>query len=368
MEFFNDKEEVIHFELTSYGRHLLSLGRLKPQFYAFYDDDVLYEIAHQEDSSGNPDSETQAATKKRILEETPYLKAQSNYFGLDKKILSEETYLNFSEIRYPSSIEKINTLNYPLASSNQFSGKRAPSWELTYLHGTTLSGTVSHVKKFLESGEQFTNPSSANYNKDARLSGSLPYKNIPQLEMTLNHELSVRNIHTDDEDYVHQTSPNLPVSEIKSDGSYISVKEDQILIHFLENHGFSHKDSYTIEVFMYDDVSHDKFLPLEFEKRNLNQLNPEYDYEEFDDVAGDSPPLDTWEAQLGQTSSRYVEYYFDLRVDRDIPEDDICSGVMRLKKEDIFLDLDYGCLEREQAKDVNIYNTGITNNDIEDCD
>ena len=43
MQFFDDKEEVIHFELTSYGRHLLSLGRLKPHFYAFYDDDVLYE-------------------------------------------------------------------------------------------------------------------------------------------------------------------------------------------------------------------------------------------------------------------------------------------------------------------------------------
>lgn len=368
MEFFNDKEEVIHFELTSYGRHLLSLGRLKPEYYAFYDDDVLYDLAHQNDASGNPVSETQGAIKKRILEETPYLKAQSNYFGLDKKILGEETYLNFEQIRYPSSQEKINSLNYPLASSNAFSDGRGPSWELTYLHGTTLKDTTSNVNRFLESKEQFTNPSGPNYNADARLSGSLPYKNIPQLEMILEHELSVRNVHTDEEEYVLESSPNLPVSEVKPDGSYIAVKEQQILIHFLEKHGFSHKDSFTVEVFLYDDVLHDKFMPLEFEKRNMNMINPEYEYEEEDEAVGDSPPLEEYEELLGISSSKYVEYYFDLRIDRDVPEDDVCTGIQKLKKQEIFLDLDYGCLEREQTKDINIYNTGIGEDDIEDCE
>ena len=44
MSFFDKKEEVISIELTPYGRNLLSLGKLKPSYYAFFDDDVLYNI------------------------------------------------------------------------------------------------------------------------------------------------------------------------------------------------------------------------------------------------------------------------------------------------------------------------------------
>ena len=42
MSFFNKKEDVLHIELTPLGRHLLSLGKLKPYSYKFFDDDVLY--------------------------------------------------------------------------------------------------------------------------------------------------------------------------------------------------------------------------------------------------------------------------------------------------------------------------------------
>jgi hypothetical protein len=44
MTFSNKKEEVFDVQLPSEGRRLLSLGRFKPKYYAFYDDDVLYDI------------------------------------------------------------------------------------------------------------------------------------------------------------------------------------------------------------------------------------------------------------------------------------------------------------------------------------
>ena len=37
MEFFDKKEEVIDLQLTQYGKYLLSLGKLKPVYYAFGD-------------------------------------------------------------------------------------------------------------------------------------------------------------------------------------------------------------------------------------------------------------------------------------------------------------------------------------------
>jgi len=43
MEFFNKKEEVIEVQLTEYGKYLLSLGRMRPAYYSFFDDDILYD-------------------------------------------------------------------------------------------------------------------------------------------------------------------------------------------------------------------------------------------------------------------------------------------------------------------------------------
>ena len=44
--YFNKKEEVINLELTQYGKYLLSKGKLRPVYYSFFDDDVLYDGSH----------------------------------------------------------------------------------------------------------------------------------------------------------------------------------------------------------------------------------------------------------------------------------------------------------------------------------
>ena len=43
MEFFDKKEEVLDVQLTEYGKYLLSTGRMRPVYYAFFDDDILYD-------------------------------------------------------------------------------------------------------------------------------------------------------------------------------------------------------------------------------------------------------------------------------------------------------------------------------------
>ena len=56
MLFMNKKEEVLDIELTPYGKHLLSNGKLKPVYYAFFDDNILYDIQYV---TGNLSSFTQ---------------------------------------------------------------------------------------------------------------------------------------------------------------------------------------------------------------------------------------------------------------------------------------------------------------------
>lgn len=70
MSFFDNKEEVLDVQLTQFGKRLLSIGHFKPVFYAFFDDDILY------DSSKAGVEEDQNTSQRRIIEETPKLKTQ----------------------------------------------------------------------------------------------------------------------------------------------------------------------------------------------------------------------------------------------------------------------------------------------------
>ena len=67
-----------------------------------------------------------------------------------------------------------------------------------------------------------------------------------------------------------------------------------------------------------------------------------------------------------ELTSDYVEYYLDIATDKEIPEEDICKGLRRLKAKDIYLDIEVKCPDRDDI-DVNFYGSRITPQDVEDC-
>ena len=80
MEFFDRKEEVLDVQLTQYGKYLLSVGKLNPVYYAFFDDDIDYDTQYQGDAPKKDNTgiagpnENQKDTEDRI-KETPRIKA-----------------------------------------------------------------------------------------------------------------------------------------------------------------------------------------------------------------------------------------------------------------------------------------------------
>ena len=80
MTFFNKKEEVIDIQLTQYGKYLLSIGKLEPVYYAFFDDNILY------DSNYAGFSEAQNSAEPRIQENTVQNKTQYNFAGIESQI------------------------------------------------------------------------------------------------------------------------------------------------------------------------------------------------------------------------------------------------------------------------------------------
>ena len=70
-KFINKKEQVYDLQLTSYAKYLLSIGRFKPSYYAFFDDNVLYDKKYAFTGS----NEAQNDVDTRIKEETQYLES-----------------------------------------------------------------------------------------------------------------------------------------------------------------------------------------------------------------------------------------------------------------------------------------------------
>ncbi len=105
MELFDRKEDVIDLQLTQHGKYLLSRGLLKPKYYSFYDDDVIY------DSQYGGFLESQSDTHKRIKSETIRTKAQYVFSGIETEFLKTpnpktSNTLDQEHLSHQSSIER----------------------------------------------------------------------------------------------------------------------------------------------------------------------------------------------------------------------------------------------------------------------
>jgi len=294
--FFDKKEDVLEIVLTPHGRRLLSQGKLMPAYYSFLDDDIIYDVA----AAG--DTESNYQVKDRILLETPILKPQTNLVDLQAKLKDQNPDLSSDSTKY--DLYTIGTSN----TREEF----APSWEVKFIENEISS--------------------SATYQ-----SSSLGTKNVPQLDAVIEYKISVGNVSNDQRTRGQQTSAELPLSKIYGDGSYVQVEEEQILASILEKNGFLHSESLELEVFMFDDTEAENLIPLKFAKRNK---------EIKDDILMDENNEDAFDSLTAELRPDQVEYYFDVRVDNEIPLD-----------------------RKEKLSDVTpIYVSSITKEEIEDCD
>ena len=195
------------------------------------------------------------------------------------------------------------------------------------------------------------------------LSSSLPFKNIPQIHFDVDYEISIKNIYTDDDnlDQLEFVSPNLQMTDTAPDGTYVALKEQTLLFHILEKNAFKSSDSFNIEVYKYETTTSDSLIPLKFS--SIGYLEKEATV--INDMLVDVDDEQLYEEDLSLDNT-YAEYYFDIRVDDEIPEEDICSGLQLLKVQEIFLDLDVDCIERDDfGLDADFYATEVT--EIEEC-
>ena len=315
MTFFNKKEDVIKIELTPYGRRLLSKGKLNPVYYTFLDDNIIYNTEH----AGIPD--TGVTAKDRIIKETPYLRPQTNYKGVQSSIDSKATQLsdNFNDDNLiPERMEKLQHIMGKAPISNTSTSEISATFLLGELSSSSLVYSGSGVSQV----------------------------NIPQLECPIENVLSVQFI-----DKVF----DYDISTIKKpDGSFVEMEAGELLVLLKDSEGFNTTDNFSIEVFEYQSKDSNVLIPMKLEKQKSKIVD--------DILIDDSMEMILYEDNI------YASEYFTIVFDGDINKGKICQGISSLKKQNILVDLKVDCEDiAKQGFEVDLYNSATTNDDLEEC-
>jgi hypothetical protein len=321
MTFFNKKEEVLDIQLTQFGKQLLATGKFKPTYYAFFDDNILY------DGAAAGIEEDQNDIESRIQEGTVQNKTQHVFSSIENtfsKYLDKRTDPSIPEIervRVQADVEKDYSLTGPLGNSD-LESTVAPSWKVTVLEGE------------IENSVYF-------------LTGAYQDLRIPQVDLNITYTTKVVN---EDDAITDVESLNLDTGMGNDgvtfrDGSVIEVDIKNALgdlMIMVEESGVDYmKDNFEMEVY-YVEPSNSSLTPLSFIPKKTNVIDGLLISEQI-------------EQNFSEIDESFVEYYFNINADSLISTRDICQSVSKLKSSGIYVDLPIVCDEYTTPTTVNPY-------------
>tara|TARA_R100000008_G_C3570299_1_gene161673 strand:+ start:481 stop:1488 length:1008 start_codon:yes stop_codon:yes gene_type:complete len=290
MEFFNKKEEVIDLKLTQFGRHLLSKGKLKPAFYSFFDDDILYDIEKANMTEAQNESEERIKTTPTMHHQISYSSLEKNFNSNYSKIISGQSKVGDQDLQ--RTPEKFYALPQPIGTSD-VNSQYSPSWQVEFLNGT-ITGSISSLTLSEKTGGKNS-------------------QTIPQIDTHVEVSIQERSSATGD-------SANMDEFEegfLDSNFVITSPEEDQyVLLKILENNGLFQKKNFDIELFEVENEVHDGATIETLREIKFSILSDFLqDYEQSFDPDEQNPSDDV----------NMVDYFFDVLVDDEIDDEIICE-------------------------------------------
>ena len=316
MTFFNKKEEVVDIELTSYGKYLLSKGKLKPAYYAFSDDEIVYDPSFN--SSGS--IEVGEETFKRIVEN-----------GISTKVIYDGE----------SAESRVNKLNGHVTRTDKQTGRAIRSGKINktplddiygkdYIDDISMipqeRGLVTNLLSTSRLGEKhipaLSVVSLSNYAKfelpiqlsssgDSSVNAGM---RVPQININVDYR-------TFEYDYDMGNAP-LAALDLQTeydkdiifrDGKRLLIDDRTITLDFVEKNITSFGDGFEYEMFIIDDVGEnvtDSDGNTIYERKEvLRKVIPGLDSEQFDDKDTD------------------IATYVEIRTDDGIPTDEVKNPI-----------------------------------------
>lgn len=299
MTFLNKKQQVFDFQLTPYGKHKLSKGSFEPEYYAFFDDNVIYDKKYVSVSS----DESQNSIHDRIKNQTPYISTQTRF----SEALS-------GSVTAGGSIDAMFPQDENIFTSQGFIGDAlllaeqsdlAPGWKTVSLSNEIKSTATEDI---------------VNKNK------------ISQIHITASYNLSIfdptQEVPSSFKDFLEvgamQTTPPF------SDGLAIKLEMNNPLLFVEElNTEFLNKN-FDVEIYeVTREGTEDLFRQLYFDKK------PEQ-------IVNGLLVSNTTQKEIMHTTSS-VEYYFSLLKDSDIDDITACKYIEQYSLDSLLIDLDFDC-------------------------
>lgn len=335
MTFFNKKTEVMQIEMTPYGRYLYSIGKFKPHSYEFVDDDIIYTLA-----TSSIESHLTSSAHNRIVNETPKLKI-NRAFQDEAPQLEAPARIDKQRIMQKRMIQTQNGL-FSLGKSS-YSSENAPTFQVSTLQGS-ISSSFNH----------FRTSSSRDGRKAVDQGADIL---IPQINIEYEILATLRN-ELQESSFLYEMA-----SDVFENGTYVTLHHQEIIMHLKEFNSFYEKENFEIEVFL--EESNGLLTPLKFTKVFKSLVNDMLvDGMESDD--GLYTPEDSPFGKYDE-SSDYVDYYFSIERDRDIPIEELCKAIDKLEVNNQFIDEELICPDQRTDR-FDIYATRVDPSDLEDCD
>ena len=228
-------------------------------------------------------------------------------------------------------------------------------WQTIDTHMPHIIGTNSNIEKktsgwnVISLDKEFDSFSLTSSLESSRIGakGVGTTLSIPQINCSLEFTMSMGDITSIPDDL----DLNLIINseELVQDDKYLNIQDESMVLYLLERNGFTNSDSFEVEVFLFEEDESD-LIKLHFLKEQ-NKI--------VDDMLVDSPINEK------EPDRHNVEYYIDLLLDREVPDEDICKGIDRLRETTIYSELDLKCPDRQGAN-IDIYTSTI--GDVEECD
>ena len=152
------------------------------------------------------------------------------------------------------------------------------------------------------------------------------------------------------------------------DGKYMKLTFESPIIHLKEFGSFYEKENFDIEVYEITDYSYNSLIEGDQPRTSKSLLPKKFAIPSnviVNDILVDEP-VSLFGTTEPLTSGR-VEYYFDIEVDSEISQEELCQAVQNLEINNQFLDEEIICPDQRTER-FNIYSSRVSPDDLEDCD
>jgi len=311
--FLDKKQRVMDLKLTSYGHHLFSVGAFKPAYYAFFDDNVIYDgayMADKEQTGLGGAIESQNNIVKRIKQDTPYLEGMVLFEDLDNLVSKNKghtlSYDPGSKSPTQTLVRKDSFKFDQAIGDAHLDGQNAaaaPAWKIILLNGKIDNISKMDTKNNL---------------------------NIPQIDITVNYKLTTRDgeLGLDPggvQDIIDETIRF-------SDGKTVALEAENLMIYVDEVNTEFLTENFDVEVFHRVTGSLTGALERKYFEKEVPQI-----------VDGMMMMPRKIQRAFEVMPSSSVEYYFNIYADQGVDHELACKGLHMYNRDSYYIDLDFQC-------------------------